>query len=170
MIENSIDSSQGPQGRKGRYTHFMVRAISVIVAVLLLLSVGWFVGHRQVVTLQNVYARDRSAWQAREVDLMARANQAEAKGMLRLAQAELLLAADDASEKNYGLAASRARHAQDLIVKAIAVPGVTMPLGDLRNEVQSAQERADAADPRSADLLRLAAGDLGRLLEQSGQA
>ena len=90
--------------------------------------------------------------------------------MLRLAQAELLLAADDASEKNYGLAGSRARRAQDLIVRAAAVPGVTMPLGDLRNEVQSAQERAEAADPRAADLLRLAAGDLGRLLEQSGQA
>jgi len=148
----------------------MARAISVIVAVLLLLSVGWFVGHRQVVALQHVYARDRSAWQAREVDLMARANQAEAKSMLRLAQAELLLAADDASEKNYGLAGSRARRAQDLIVRAAAVPGVTMPLGDLRNEVQSAQERAEAADPRAADLLRLAAGDLGRLLEQSGQA
>ena len=148
----------------------MVRAISVVVAVLLLLSVGWFVGHRQVAVLERGYARDRATWQAREVELIARANLAEAQGMLRLAEAELLLAADDASEKNYGLAGSRARRAQDLIIKAAAVPGVTMPLGDLRNEVQSAQEKAEAADPRATDLLRMAAGDVRRLLEQSGQA
>ena len=148
----------------------MVRAISVIMAVLLLLSAGWFVGHRQVAVLQRGYARERAAWQTREAELVTRANLAEARGMLRLAEAELLLAADDASEKNYGLAGSRARRAQDLIIKAAAVPGVTMPLGDLRNEVQSAQERAEAADPRAADLLRLAAGDVRRLLEQSGQA
>jgi hypothetical protein len=170
MDENSIDSSQGTQERKGRYTHFMVRAISVIVAVLLLLSVGWFVGHRQVTAIRRGYEHDRAAWHEREVDLVTKANLAEARGMLRLAEAELLLAADDASEKNYGLAGSRARRAQDLIVKAAAVPGVTLPLGDVRNEVQSAQERAEAADSRAADLLRLAAGDLRRILEQSGQA
>ena len=170
MDENSIDSSQGSQGRKGRYTHFMVRAISVIVAVLLLLSVGWFIGHRPVAALQRGYERDRAIWHEREVDLIARANLAEARGMLRLAEAELLLAADDASEKNYGLAGSRARRAQDLIVKAAAVPGVTLPLGDVQNEVQSAQEKAEAADPRTTDLLRLAAGEVRRLLEQSGQA
>jgi len=170
MDENSIDLPSSTQGRKGRYTHFMVRAISVIVAVLLLLSVGWFLGHRQVAALERGFARDRAAWHEREVDLIARANVAEARGMLRLAEAELLLAADDASEKNYGLAGSRARRAQDLIVKAAAVPGVTLPLGDVRNEVQSAQERAEAADPRAIDLLRLAAGDLRRILEQSGQA
>src|SRR5262245_49533188 len=125
MDENTIDSSRGTQGRKGRYTHFMARAISVILAVLLLLSVGWFIGHRQVAVVQRGYDRDKAAWHEREVDLLARANLAEARGMLRLAEAELLLAADDASEKNYGLAGSRARHAQDLIVKAAAIPGIT---------------------------------------------
>jgi hypothetical protein len=148
----------------------MARAISVVLAVLLLLAVGWFVGHRQVVAIERVHARDRGAWHEREVELQIRASTAEARGMLRLAEAELLLAAGDAADKNYGLAGSRARRAQDLIVKAAAVPGVVLPLGDVRNQVQSAQDKAEAADPRSTDLLRLAAGEVRRLLEQSGQA
>jgi hypothetical protein len=148
----------------------MVRAISVVLAVLLLLSVGWFVGHRQIVTVEHAYARDRAAWHQREVDLVARANLAEAQGMLRLAEAELLLAADDASEKNYGLAGSRARRAQDLITKAAGIPGVSISLGDVRNQVESASGKVEAADPRSMDLLRAAAAELRRLLELSGQA
>ena len=148
----------------------MVRVISVIVAVLLLLGVGWFVGHRQVTGLERGFARDRSAWAEREAELLSRTNLAEARAMLRLAEAELLLASEDAADKNYGLAGSRARRAQDLIIKAAGIPGMVLPLGDVRNQVEGAHEKVETADERSSDLLRMAAMELRRILEQSGQA
>ena len=148
----------------------MLRVISLIVAVLLLLGVGWFVGHRQVTGLERAFARDRSAWGEREAELLSRVNLAEARAMLRLAEAELLLASGDAADKNYGLAGSRTRRAQDLIIKAAGIPGMVMPLGDVRNQVEGAHEKVETADPRSSDLLRMAAMELRRILEQSGQA
>jgi hypothetical protein len=148
----------------------MVRAISVVLAVLALLGVGWFFGHRPIPALEARFARDAAAWGERETELVQKANDAEARGMLRVAEAELLLAAGDAEARNFGIAGSRARRAHDLIIRAAAIPGVVLELGPIRGQVESANNRLEALDRRSPALLRFAAEELRRVLERSGRA
>ena len=148
----------------------MVRAISVILAVLALLGVGWFFGHRPIPVLEARFARDAAAWRERETELVQKAGEAEARGMLRVAEAELLLAAEDAEAGNFGIAGSRARRANDLLIRAAAVPGVVLELGPIRGQIESANNQLEALDRRSPALLRFAAEELRRVLERSGRA
>ena len=57
----------------------MTRPISVVVAVLVLLTVGWFFGQRPVSDLKNQLENQDKAFQIEKADLEVRANLAEAR-------------------------------------------------------------------------------------------
>ena len=82
----------------------------------------------------------------------------------------LLVAAGDVGQSNYGLAAERASRARDLVTGALAAPGFTMDLGAVRDMLDSAIGKIGAEDRDAGAVLTRAATELGRLLEQAGQA
>lgn len=147
----------------------MLRAISVVLAVLVLLGVGWYFGHRPLRVLEERHAMEATAWRNREADLLQKAGLSEARGMLRLAEAELLVASSEAKARNFGVAGSRTRKAQDLIVQAAGIPGTALELGPIRDQVEAAHAKVEAMDPGSPDLLRFAADELRRILERVGR-
>ena len=155
----------------------MARAISVLLAVLVLLGVGWYLGHRPVAgyraasaELESSFRASEKSFETRARDLEARASLAEAKSRLWQARAELLIGAMEVGKRNYGLAGERASRARDLVTHALGAPGLTMDLGSLRDMLDTAIGRIGAQDPQAGDLLQRAATELGRLLEQVGQA
>jgi hypothetical protein len=148
----------------------MTRAISVVVGVLVLLTVGWFFGHRPVSQLETRLEAQETAFQIEKADLEVRAAMAEARGSLWAAHAELMLAARDAEQKNYGTASDRVTRARDLITRVQATPGFTMELGEVRDLAESALSLIGAMDPAAPGALQRAADELSRLLEKVGQA
>ncbi len=71
---------------------------------------------------------------------------------------------------SYGLAAERASRARDLVTHALAAPGFTLDLGAVRDMLDSAIGKIEAQDRDAGAVLIRAATELGRLLEQAGQA
>ena len=97
----------------------MARAISVLLAVLVLLGVGWYLGHRPVAgyraasaELESSFRASEKSFETRARDLEARASLAEAKSRLWQARAELLIGAMEVGKRNYGLAGERASRAR----------------------------------------------------------
>jgi hypothetical protein len=148
----------------------MTRAISVLIGVVLLLGVGWYVGHRPSSGLSRQLATLQEDCTHRTTELEARAQTAEARGRLWQARAELVLASHDVDQRNFGTANERATRAHDLITEAAADPGITMDLKPVQDMVNSAVGKVGALDPEAADVLARAASELGRLLERTGQA
>ena len=148
----------------------MVRAISVLAAVLVLLGVGWYLGHRPVSALQTQVSELQAQYEKRAQDLEGRAALAEAKGRLWQARAELLVAAGHAGQDNFGLAADRASRARDLITHALGTPGLAMDLGPVRDMLDTAIDKLEALESDAGEVLSRADAELGRLLEQAGQA
>jgi hypothetical protein len=148
----------------------VTRALSVLAAVLILLGVGWFLGHRPVGGLKQQIAEQKAAFTAEKDALEQRAEVAEARGQLWAAHAELLLAAGDAADRNLGLAADRVERASDLITRAAATPGMILPLDDVRKLVDTAQDQLRGPQPDVVDLLKRAAAELNRTLNRMGHA
>ena len=148
----------------------MTRAVSVMVAVLVLLGVGWFFGHRPVSDLKQQLEEQEQAFLAEKADLEVRANTAEAKGLLWAAHAELLLATQDVARKNFGTASDRVARARDLITRAAGIPLVALDLGEVRDITESALTQIGALDPGAPETLKRAASELSRLLQKVGQA
>lgn len=148
----------------------MTRALSVLAAVLILLGVGWFLGHRPVGGLKQQIAEQETAFTAQKDALEQRAAVAEARGQLWAAHAQLLLAAGDAADRNLGLAADRVERASDLITRASATPGLIINLDTVRQLVDTAREQLGGPQPDVADLLKRAAAELNRTLNRMGQA
>lgn len=148
----------------------MTRAISVVVGVLVLLTVGWFFGHRPVSDLQNRMEAQETAFQVEKADLEARAAIAEARGSLWAAHAELLLASQDVEDRNFGTASDRVTRARDLITRVQGTPGLVLDLGEVRDMTESALSQVGALDPKAPASLQRAAKELSRLLEKLGQA
>lgn len=148
----------------------MIRAVSVVVAVLILLTVGWFFGHRPVGELRSRLEVQEAEFQAELTRLQSQASLAEARGFLWAAHAELLLAAQDVAQKNFGTASDRAARARDLITRAQSTPGLTMDLGEVRELTDAALTQIGALDPAAPEVLRRAAQELNRLLDRVEQA
>jgi hypothetical protein len=148
----------------------MKRAISVLVGVLILLAVGWYVGHRPVSGLNDHIARIEAEARDKYVELENRAQVAEARGYLWQARAEILLAANDVSKMNYGTANERAVQARDLLTRAVGIPGLTLDVSGVRDMVDSAVGKIGAMEPDCQSVLLRAASELGRLLEKVGAA
>jgi len=146
----------------------MTRAISVLGAVIVLLLVGWFFGHRPVSRLQTTLEEERAACAEQAADLQAQARAAEARGYLWTAEGELILAARDVERRNFGTAAVRAARARDLLAEAAEALALTEELGPVREGVQGALARIEALEPGAGETLRQAAIDLNRLLESAG--
>ena len=148
----------------------MIRAISALVAVLVLLGVGWTVGHRPVARCHDRMEQLEAEFQARQSDLEQRAQTAEARGYLWQARAELLLASHEVDRRNFGTAGKHAEQARELLTRAAAVPHLTLDLSPVRDMVDSAVGKIEAMDPDSGAVLMRAASELGRLLEKTGHA
>ena len=148
----------------------MVRVISVLVATLVLLGVGWFVGHRPVERLQASLDRQTEACARERQDLEARVRDAEARATLWSAHAALLRAARDVEARNFGTASEAAEEAAGKITQVAGWPGVTFHLGEVSGLVGSARARISALDGGAAEALKLAAAELTRILEKVGQA
>jgi len=148
----------------------MVRAISVILAVAVLLGVGWFFGHRPVADLGKRLDQMASDFQDQRADLEVRVHMAEARQALWAAHAELLLAAQDVAQHNFGTAGERLDRAHDRITTALATPGFTLDLARVSAQVETARTRVGSLDPSAAEVLTQAAGELYLLLDKAGQA
>jgi hypothetical protein len=148
----------------------MMRAISVVVAVLVLLVVGWYFGQRPASGLKKDLAAQGEECAKRLSALEERALQAEARGWLWAAHAELLLAANDVERRNFGTAGERVARARDRITQAAGVVGNPEELGRVRDVVGSISALVAALDPEARELLLRAAAELERLLERVGQA
>jgi hypothetical protein len=148
----------------------MTRAISVLIGVVLLLGVGWYVGHRPSAGLSKQLATLQEDCERRTTELEQRAQTAEARGRLWEARAELLLASHDVEDRNFGTANERATRAHDLITEAAGDPGITLDLKPVQDMVSSAVGKVGALDPEAGGVLARAASELGRLLEKTGQA
>jgi hypothetical protein len=148
----------------------MTRAVSVMIAVLVLLGVGWFFGQRPVSGLKRQLEEQEQAFLTENADLELRANTAEAKGLLWAAHAEILIATQDVAQKNFGTASDRVSRARDLITRAAGIPGITLDLGEVRDITESALTQIGALDPGAPETLKRAASELNRLLQKVGQA
>jgi hypothetical protein len=148
----------------------MTRAVSVLVATLVLLGVGWFLGHRPVNLLENQLAALEEQCAQEVVRLSERARHSEARGYLWQARARLLLAKHEIDLRNFGSASEHAMRARDLITQTSAIPGVTLDLVAVHQMVESAIGKIMAMDAASEDVIMRAANELGRLLERVGQA
>lgn len=145
----------------------MKRAVAVLVAVIVLLAAGWWLGHRSTGALQSRVEALELDLTTRTDSLEAAVRQAEARGYLWQARAELLLAAHDVEQKNFGTANQRAVRARDLIQRA-AAPRIGVDLGDVPQMVDSAIGKTGALDLDAVDVLNRAAAELGRRLEAAG--
>lgn len=148
----------------------MTRAVSVMVAVVVLLGVGWFFGHRPVSRLNHQLDEQIQAFETQKADLERRANTAEAKGLLWAAHAELLLATQDVGQKNFGTASDRVSRARDLITQAAGMPAIAFDLGEVRDLTEAALQQIGALDADSPETLKRAASELSRILQKVGQA
>jgi hypothetical protein len=148
----------------------MTRALSVLAAVIILLGVGWYLGHRPVGGLKKQMEEQAARFEKERGDLKQRVAVAEARGRLWAAHAELVLAADDASARNFGLAAERLERAHDMIIRAAAVPGMILPLDSVRELVETAQAALEQPEPDVAETLNRAASELNRILNRMGHA
>jgi hypothetical protein len=148
----------------------MTRAVSVLVAVVVLLGVGWFFGHRPVSDLKKQLEEQEQEFQTRTADLESRAAVAEARGFLWAAHAELLLASQDVDKRNFGTASERVSRASDLITRVAGAPGVTIDLSEVQTLTESALAKIGTLDPSAPEILKRVAEELNRLLEKVGQA
>jgi hypothetical protein len=148
----------------------MARAVSVLVAVVVLLGVGWYVGYRPARALQNTLAEERRVFGERSAALETRTREAEARAHLWAARGELLAAALDVRDRNFGLAGERAARARDLITLAAGLPGNAHDLGTIRDMAERTLPRIEALDPTVEQALRRTAEELARLVEQGGSA
>jgi len=148
----------------------MTRAISIVVGVVILLVVGWFFGHRPVSELETQLERQEARFQTEKAELEARVRQAETRGYLWSAHAELLIAARDVEQRNFGTAANRVSRVHDLITRAGQEPSLALPLDELRGLVDGAKTRVDNLDPAAVEFLRRGADEMIRILEKMGQA
>lgn len=148
----------------------MTRAISIVAGVVILLVVGWFFGHRPVSELQDQLERQEARFQSEKAELEARVRQAESRGYLWSAHAELLIAVRDVEERNFGTAANRISRVHDLITRAGQDASLALPLDELRGLVDGAKTRIDTLDPAAIEFLRRGADELIRILEKMGQA
>ncbi len=148
----------------------MTRAISVLVATLVLLSVGWYVGHLPVRRNADRMRTMESAFQDEILDLTERALLAEGRGYLWQARAELVLAGHEIDQRNFSSASRHAQAARDLVVRAAGVPGLRIDLERVQTAMDSAMPRLGAMDPAAGEDVRRAASELERLLERTGQA
>lgn len=148
----------------------MIRAISVVVAVAVLLGVGWFFGHRPVADLGKRLDAMETEYQDQKADLEARVQLAEARQALWAAHADLLLAAQNVAQHNFGTASERLDRAHDRLTRALATPGFTLDLAPVATQVEAARKRVGSLDPGAAEILTQAAGELYRLLDKAGQA
>jgi hypothetical protein len=148
----------------------MTRAISVLGAVVVLLAVGWYFGHRPVSRLERTLLQEQEACADQAQELQAQARMAEARGYLWTVEGELILAAQDVESRNFGTASSRVTRARDLLGAATdaLAPGAEME--PVREGVLSALERIDALDPAAGEVLLRTAAALNRLLESVGSA
>ena len=148
----------------------MTRAISVLVATLVLLSVGWYVGHLPVRRQADRMKTMESAFQDELLELTERALLAEGRGYLWQARAELVLAAHEIDQRNFGSASRHAQAARDLVVRAAGVPGLRLNLETTQNAMDAAMTKLGAMDPAGRESVLRAASELERLLERTGQA
>lgn len=148
----------------------MTRAISVLVAVLALLTVGFFLGRRPVGDYRQQLETQSTEYLQKLTEAQEKASRAEARGMLWEARAELLLAAHDVDLKNFGTAAERTTRARDLVTRASAVPGNTLDLNQAQQTLGAAGRKLGSMEPDAKMLLLRAASELGRLLDKAGQA
>lgn len=148
----------------------MTRAISIVVGVVILLVVGWFFGHRPVSELEKQLERQEARFQTQKAELEARVRQAETRGFLWSAHAELLIAVRDVEQRNFGTAANRVSRVHDLITRAGQETSLALPLDEMRGLVDGAKARIDNLDPAAIEFLRRGADELIRMLEKMGQA
>lgn len=148
----------------------MARAVSVVVAVAVLLGVGWYFGHRPVADLGKRLDAMQSEFQDQKADLEARVHIAEARQDLWAAHADLLQAAQDVSRKNFGDAGEHLERAHEHLTKALAVPGFTLDLARISGQVETARTRVGSLDAGASEVLNQAAAELYRLLDKAGQA
>jgi hypothetical protein len=141
-----------------------------LAAVVILLGVGWFLGHRPVGGLEKRLQDQETRFQDQRSELEQKAAVAEARGSLWTAHAELLLAANDVTARNLGLAMDRVERAGDLITRAAATPGMILPLEPVRELVDTAREQLKQPNPGVADVLKRAAAELNRVLNRMGHA
>jgi hypothetical protein len=142
------------------------RVITVILAGLILLGSGYFVGRRPVSRLRAEVEAAHQQVKLRVGELESEKAQAEATGYLWQARAELLVASLDVEKANYGTASERAKRAAELITRAGAVPGLRLDLNEVQGLVTGAEERIGALDPQAQTALVAAATALGRLLDR----
>lgn len=148
----------------------MTRAVSIVVGVVILLLVGWYFGHRPVSVLQNELEQQEARFQTERAELEAKVQQAETRGFLWSAHAELLVAAEDVEERNFGTAADRVSRVHDLITRAGQDAALALPLEEVRGLVDGAKVRVDNLDPAAVEFLRRGADELIRILQKMGQA
>lgn len=149
---------------------WMARAISVVVAVAVLLGVGWYFGHRPVVDLGKRLDSMQAEYQAQKADLESRLHAAEARQTLWAAHADLLMAAEEVAQKNFGSASKSLGRAHDRITRVLGMPGFTLDLAQITSQMETARAQIGGLDTAAAGVLTQAAEDLYRLLEKAGQA
>jgi hypothetical protein len=176
----------------------MVRAVSVMLSVLVLLGVGWYLGHRSVAATgarshdlaavmqppskpapventtggappDTLQARIQ-ALEERAADAEGRAEVAEARSKLWQARGEMLVAVMEVGKRNFARAREWASTARDHMTRAAAAPGLTLDLGSVRNMLDTAINQIENGDAEAVDVLMRAATELRRVLEQAGQA
>ncbi len=169
----------------------MVRAISVLLAVLVLLGVGWYLGQRPVTALKSATAEIETSGlkRSQDLDLQARgfeeraqalearartaeerAAVAEAKSELWQARSEMLVGAIEAGKLSFSRSKEWATAARDRVTHAMGVPGMTLDLGPVRDMLDTAVRKLTEGDSDASNVLMRAATELRRLLEQAGQA
>jgi hypothetical protein len=146
----------------------MTRAVSVVAAVIVLLAVGWFFGHRPVSHLQRNLEAERAACADQAQALQDQARTAEARGQLWTVEGALVLAARDVEARNFGTASERVARARDLLAAATEVLALAPELESVQEGVAAAMERIQALDPAAGEVLLRAAQELNGLLESVG--
>jgi hypothetical protein len=148
----------------------MTRPISVVAAVLVLLAVGWYVGNRPAATLREQIARERAYQAERLSRYEERLGRAQMEVLLWQASAELLTAAGQARDHDFGSASRSAGRALDLLTRAGGQPGAILEVGEQRDAVEAALGRLAALDTKVYRDLEHVAEDIAHLLERSGRA
>jgi hypothetical protein len=144
----------------------MNRPIAVIVATVLLLTIGFMLGRRPVSGLREQVQTIETSFQERVTDLEARAALAEGMGYVWQARAELLVAALDVERNNFGTASERAGRARDLLNRAAEIPGMTLDLTQVRTTLDQTLQKIGALESESRAMLLHVADELGKILDQ----
>jgi len=148
----------------------MTRAVSILAAVIVLLAVGWYLGHRPVSRLERKLQAEQAECAERVQELQAGARTAEARGYLWTVEGELILAARDVGKKNFGTASGRVTRARDLLGDAIDALALDQELEPVRvrEGVLSGLSRIEALDPAAENILLQTATELNQFLESVG--